>query len=144
MHRLYIFCVYLCNRRFAQGFPGRAGSFCKAGGAGGFYRSKKGLDDFILTLVLTILSSALVTVIFKNIPGSRFGAGDWVEILILNLFPLALTHIVSALASVRILAATSTNNSYDPMGGVLASLDLPQVQELLEGTLSASMEGYMS
>lgn len=33
----------------------------------------------------------------------------------------------------RILAATSTNNSYDPMGGVLASLDLPQVQELLDG-----------
>lgn len=51
---------------------------------------------------------------------------------------------VSALASVRILAATSTNNSYDPMGDVLASLDLPEVQELLEGTLNADMEGYMS
>lgn len=55
------------------------------------------LISFILTLVLTILSSALVTVIFKNIPGSRFGASNWVEILILNLFPLALTHIVSTL-----------------------------------------------
>lgn len=58
--------------------------------------------------------------------------------------PAAPVSGVSALASVRILAATSTNNSYDPMGDVLASLDLPQVQELLEGTLSASMEGYMS
>lgn len=50
----------------------------------------------------------------------------------------------SALFSVQIMEATSTNNSYDPMGDVLASLDFPQVQELLEGKLNASMEGYMS
>lgn len=126
---VYIYAIGVLHKDF---LAGRGVSVRQAARAV-FIALKKELDNFILTLVLTILSSALVTVIFKNIPGSRFGAGDWVEILILNLFPLALTHIVSTLASVRILAATSTNNSYDPMGGVLASLNLPQVQELLDG-----------
>ena len=41
------------------------------------------------------------------------------------------------------IAATSTNNSYSPMGNVLASLDLPQVQEILGEELHPNMEDYM-
>lgn len=66
---------------------------------------KKGLKSslclwvisFLLTFILTILSASLVTVIFKNIPGSQFGVSDWIEILILNLPVLVLTHIVTTL-----------------------------------------------
>lgn len=45
--------------------------------------------------------------------------------------------------SAQIINITSTNNSYDPMGDVLASLDLPQVQEILGDDLHADMGGYM-
>lgn len=55
----------------------------------------------------------------------------------------SLTPDASASACVRILEITSTNNSYDPMGDVLASLELDQVPEILGGPLYASMEGYM-
>jgi len=45
--------------------------------------------------------------------------------------------------SAQIINITSTNNSYDPMGDVLASLDLPQVREILGDDLHADMGGYM-
>lgn len=69
---MYIYAIGVLHKDF---LAGRGVSVRQAARAA-FIALKKELDNFILTLVLTILSSALVTVIFKNIPGSRFGAGD--------------------------------------------------------------------
>lgn len=49
----------------------------------------------------------------------------------------------SALACVQIVDIITTNNSYNPMGYVLASLTFPQVHELLGGELRADMKGYI-
>lgn len=49
----------------------------------------------------------------------------------------------SARACVDIVDTITTNNSYDPMGYVLASLTLPQVRELLGEELRADMGDYM-
>lgn len=48
-----------------------------------------------------------------------------------------------AYACVGIMGLVSTNNSYDPMGLVLASLHRPQVSTLLEEDLKADIGGYM-
>lgn len=46
-------------------------------------------------------------------------------------------------ACVDIVDIITTNNSYDPMGYVLASLTFPQVRKLLGEELRANMGGYM-
>lgn len=47
-------------------------------------------------------------------------------------------------ACVWMIEATSTNNSYDPMGDVLSELDMDGVEKLLGRPLRADMEGYMT
>lgn len=49
----------------------------------------------------------------------------------------------NALASVRIIDITPTNNSYDPMGDVLSDLDIEGVQIILGKALRTDMEGYI-
>lgn len=49
----------------------------------------------------------------------------------------------SARACVALMDIITTNNSYDPMGYVLASLTFPQVRKLLGDELRADMGDYM-
>lgn len=48
-----------------------------------------------------------------------------------------------AVASVDIIGATFTNNSYPPMGDVLSELDKSKVKDILGDTLHADMAGYL-
>lgn len=91
-----------------------------------------------MNVLLWLVVGALITFLVSNFMAKRHYVED--DAL---LSPQIAKAEQDILHCEQIIASTPTNNSYEPIGDVLADLDMPNVKEILGGELQMSVEGIL-